>query len=174
MRRMKILGKKMKLGWNMCNDDDYIKINRCYKCSKFNHRAQECKGELTCPICAENHSLQECKASKEQYKCINCTNFNKYIHKSPINAKHSSLDNSCSCYQNMLRRFNETMVTGHGLTRSYRRRLKIIPNSTCSCVLNEEQTIKHIILSCTQLENERKILRSAIVRAGDTWPPLSN
>jgi len=42
--RMKFLGKKMKLGWNMCNVDDYIKINRCYKCSKFNHRTQDRKG----------------------------------------------------------------------------------------------------------------------------------
>jgi len=63
-------------------------------------------------------------------------------------------------------------VTGHGLTRSYLHRFKIIPNSTCPCGLNEEQTIKHIILDCTQLENERKILKSAIVRAGDTWPQL--
>ena len=44
MTRMKFLGKKMKLGWNMCNVEDYIKINRCCKCSKFNHRAQDCKG----------------------------------------------------------------------------------------------------------------------------------
>jgi len=63
--RMKFLEEKMKLGWNMCNVDDYIKINRCYKCSKFNHRAQDCKGELACPICAENHSLREYKASNE-------------------------------------------------------------------------------------------------------------
>jgi hypothetical protein len=78
---MKFLEKKMKLGWNMCDVDDYTKINRCYKFSKFNYRAQDLKGELTCPICAENHSLQECRASKEQYKCINCTNFNKYNQK---------------------------------------------------------------------------------------------
>jgi len=26
--RLKFLGKKMKLGWNMCNVDDNIKINR--------------------------------------------------------------------------------------------------------------------------------------------------
>jgi uncharacterized protein YyaL (SSP411 family) len=63
-KRMKFLGKKMKLGWNMCNVGDYIRINRCYKCSKLNHRAQDCKGAITCPICAENHSLRECKASK--------------------------------------------------------------------------------------------------------------
>jgi hypothetical protein len=63
------------------------------------------------------------------------------------------------------------MVTGHGLTRSYLHRFKIIPNSTCPCRLQEEETIKHIIWNCTQLENERRILRNAIVRTGDTWPP---
>ena len=35
------------------------------------------------------------------------------------------------------------MVTGHGLTRSYLHRFKIIPNSTCACGLKEEQTINH-------------------------------
>ena len=102
--RKKFLGKKMKLGWNMCSVDDYIRINRCYNCSKFNHRTQACKGELTCPVCAGNHSLRECTATKEQYKCINCINFNKYNQRSPVNAKHSSLDNSCSCYLRRLLR----------------------------------------------------------------------
>ena len=66
------------------------------------------------------------------------------------------------------------MVTGHGLTRSYLHRFKIIPNPTCPCRLKEEQTISHIILNCTQLEKERRILRKAIVRTGDTWPPCFN
>ena len=61
------------------------------------------------------------------------------------------------------------MVTGHGLTRSYLHRFKVIPNSTCPCGL-KEQTINRIILNCTQLENERRILRNATVRTGDTWP----
>jgi hypothetical protein len=55
------------------------------------------------------------------------------------------------------------MVTGHGLTRSYLHRFRIIPNSICPCRLNEEQTINHLILNCTHLENERRILRNAIV-----------
>ena len=49
------------------------------------------------------------------------------------------------------------IATGHGLTRSYLHRFKIIPNSTRPCGL-KEQTINHIILNCTQLENERRIL----------------
>ena len=64
------------------------------------------------------------------------------------------------------------MVTDHGLTRSYFHRFKIISNPTYPCRLKEEQTINHIILNCTQLENKRRILRNATVRTGDTWPPL--
>jgi len=63
------------------------------------------------------------------------------------------------------------MVTGHGLTRSYLHRFKFIPNSTCSCRIKEEQTVNHIILKCTKLENERRFQRNAIVRTGETWPP---
>jgi len=63
------------------------------------------------------------------------------------------------------------MVTVHSVTRSYLHRFKIIPNSMCPCGLKEEQTINHTILNCTQLENERRILRNVIGRTGDTWPP---
>jgi hypothetical protein len=54
------------------------------------------------------------------------------------------------------------IVTGHGLNSSYLHRFKIIPNSTCPCRLQEEQTINHIIFKCTQLENDRRILQNAI------------
>jgi hypothetical protein len=62
------------------------------------------------------------------------------------------------------------MVTDHSLNRSYLQRFKSIPTSTCPCTL-KEQTINHIILNCTQLENERRILQNAIVGGGNTWPP---
>jgi len=68
--RMKFLGKKMKLGWNMCNVDDYIRINRCYKCRKFNHRAQGYKGALTCPICAK---ITPCGNEKPQKRSTNAS-----------------------------------------------------------------------------------------------------
>jgi hypothetical protein len=60
------------------------------------------------------------------------------------------------------------MVTGHGVTRSYRHRFKFIPNSTWLSRIKKEQTICNIILNCTQLENDRRILRKAVVRTSDT------
>jgi ribonuclease HI len=34
--------------------------------------------DVMCPHCAQSHTMQECKASKENYRCVNCTNYNKY------------------------------------------------------------------------------------------------
>jgi hypothetical protein len=51
------------------------------------------------------------------------------------------------------------VVTGHVLTKSYLHRFKTIPTSTSPCRLKEQT----IILNCTQLENERRILQNATV-----------
>lgn len=104
-QRNMILGKKIKLGWNMCNWEDYIMITRCYKCSKFNHRAQDCKGIQTCPNCAGNHTLKECQEQKENYKCINCANYKKYSKDNSNDENHSALDKNCPCYQAAIKRY---------------------------------------------------------------------
>ena len=46
-KRQKILSTKLKIGWPICNTRDYIVVNRCYKCSRFNHKASDCRGEET-------------------------------------------------------------------------------------------------------------------------------
>ena len=76
--RKRLRDRKIKIGWHVCNSTDYLNVTRCYKCSKYNHRATECFGEVTCPHCAQTHKMHEGKASKENYCCINCTNYNKY------------------------------------------------------------------------------------------------
>ena len=42
----KLIDRKVKIGWNICMNEHYIKVNRCFKCNKFNHRATDCKGQL--------------------------------------------------------------------------------------------------------------------------------
>ena len=63
--RKDTLSIKIKIGWHMCNWDDYVNIRRCFKCCKYNHRAQECKGILTCPKCSGNHALKDCTAKRK-------------------------------------------------------------------------------------------------------------
>ena len=100
--RRQVIHKKLKLGWIMCNLGDYLVANRWYKCSKFNHRFRECRGIETCPLCAGNHSLKECAATQEQYKCINCHTFNTQNKNNKITDNHSALDRNCPSLQAVL------------------------------------------------------------------------
>jgi len=105
--RRQIIHKKVKLGWITCNLGDYLVANRCYKCSKFNHQARECRGTVTCPLCAENHSLKECTATPENYKCINCHTFNTHNKHKNISDNHSSLDKNCPSLHAILEKYKQ-------------------------------------------------------------------
>jgi len=107
--RKRLMDRKIKIGWHVCNSTDYLNVTRCYKCSKYNHRATECFGEITCPHCAQTHKMHECKASKENYRCVNCTNYNKYNTPAQVSVNHSSLDKNCSCYKAALRKYRENI-----------------------------------------------------------------
>ena len=100
--RRAILNKKIRIGWQICRTDDYIVATRCYKCSKFNHRTQDCRGEVTCPLCAGTHTLKECKGDSTKFKCINCENYNKHNPTSKISVAHSTLDRNCPSLQAVL------------------------------------------------------------------------
>ena len=45
--RKLLLQKKVKLGWLICKIEDYVVANRCFKCSRFNDRFRNCRGEKT-------------------------------------------------------------------------------------------------------------------------------
>jgi hypothetical protein len=59
------------------------------------------------------------------------------------------------------------MLTGHGKTRAYLQRFKIIENATCACEQGD-QTIVHLLYHCTLLETQRQNTKNAI-KAGH-WP----
>jgi len=79
--RKTLIRNKIKLGWHVCRTDDYVTATRCFKCSKFNHRLTECRGEVTCPLCAGPHTIKECKSDTKAYKCINCETFKRQCDK---------------------------------------------------------------------------------------------
>jgi len=70
--RRKLQQKKLKIGRQICNVADYLVAMRCFKCSRFNHRHKDCRGEEACPLYAAGHKLRGGSAFTEQYKCINC------------------------------------------------------------------------------------------------------
>jgi hypothetical protein len=86
-----------------------LSITRCYKCSKYNHRAQEYFWDVECPHCTQSHTMHKCKASKENHRCVNCINYSKYNKTMQINVNRSSPDKSCSCYIAVLKKYIERM-----------------------------------------------------------------
>ena len=49
--RKKLLNEKLKLGWLICDVNDYLVAKRCFKCSRFNHRHEDCKGRRKHALC---------------------------------------------------------------------------------------------------------------------------
>ena len=60
------------------------------------------------------------------------------------------------------------MVTGHGRTRAYLHRFRLIDNATCPCN-KEDQTVDHLIHQCTLLYTNRELVRENIQQYGN-WP----
>ena len=90
-----LLNKKVWLGWQVCRTDDYLTATGCFKFSKFNHRIQDCRGEITCPLCAGPHILKECKGDPTTFKCTNCEKYNRHNPTKKISVIHSGLDRKC-------------------------------------------------------------------------------
>ena len=60
------------------------------------------------------------------------------------------------------------IVSGHGETRDYLHRFKIIEEPTCSCGKGD-QTTDHIIYACERLTEERDSLKKTAIRT-KKWP----
>jgi hypothetical protein len=60
------------------------------------------------------------------------------------------------------------MVTGHGRTRAYLHRFRLIDNAMCPCN-KEGQTVDHLIHQCTLLHTNRELLTENVQQSGN-WP----
>ena len=113
-----LLQKKVKLGWLIWKIEDYVVANRGFKCSRFNHRFRDCRGEETCPLCAGSHKLKECTATSMEYKCINCLTYNKHNQnkKSVTTTPHST--RIALVYKKSWRSTDKTRITEMGNNRN--------------------------------------------------------
>ena len=57
-----------------------------------------------------------------------------------------------------------TMVTGHGKTRAYLHRFKILEHANCPCG-NGDQTIEHLLNRCSILHTQREIFKRNVLKS---------
>ena len=61
----------------------------CYKCQRFGHRADSCKGKTRCLLCGQEHKNKDCNYKcEEDFKCANC------------GGQHKANSNKCTHYSN--------------------------------------------------------------------------
>jgi len=60
------------------------------------------------------------------------------------------------------------MMRGHGKTRAYLHRFKLLENATCACKQGD-QTIDHLLYQCTLLDTQRGTLKKNVVSTRH-WP----
>jgi ribonuclease HI len=63
---------------------------------------------------------------------------------------------------------NAAMLTGHGKTRAYLHRFKLLEQATCVCKQGD-QTTDHLLYHRTLLQTQRDILKQNILKCGN-WP----
>lgn len=74
----------------------YIRASRCHRCQSFYHKAQQCKNELFCAYCSEDHESVDCPRTK--CECINCKDANKNENLN-CDIQHPAYDIACPFYQ---------------------------------------------------------------------------
>ena len=65
-----------------------------------------------------------------------------------------------------------TMLTGHGNTKAYLYRFKLITSPSCPCGKND-QTTYHLLYKCDLLKAQRQSLKLAIAKS-EVWPTSKN
>lgn len=102
----------IKVMWNLCRAMDYVSIFRCFHCNSLTRHNEECKNRLACPVCADEHRIQDCPRIKEQ--CNNCLNYNKNCKSDKKHdTNHSSLSRNCPVYLMIVNRVKQNIDYGN-------------------------------------------------------------
>lgn len=85
--------------YETCPVYENVYVSRCFKCSGFNHIADNCKNETNCPKCAGSHTKDNCDSSEN--KCVNCISSNNKF-KTNYATDHTVFNIKCEAFNKQL------------------------------------------------------------------------
>lgn len=95
---------KLFIGYSRCKVNDHFHVIRCHKCSAFGHIAADCRSQLHCPQCSEQHELKDCRNTKTE--CINCKTYNSRMatrnNFRPYDIDHPATSSDCPAFKKTL------------------------------------------------------------------------
>ena len=94
-----IENRKINIGWEKCRVFEYYNISRCYNCCGYHHIAKNCKNNIKCAKCGEDHDTRGC--TSETLKCVNCVRYNEKFNLN-LDFNHDSRDANCAVYKKLL------------------------------------------------------------------------
>lgn len=89
--------KTLSIGFLCCRVHEYVRLFRCFKCGGFNHKADECKSDISCLNCGSSeHTKKDCE---NDVRCANCILAKKNLGLD-LDVEHSIFDvNRCPILQ---------------------------------------------------------------------------
>lgn len=95
-----VMRRGVKLGWKICDVDDFSPVTTCYKCQGHGHVSKHCKSTSdVCFFCGDDHKIQDCqkKTDAAKKKCVNCTRHNDKSNdgQKKLDVGHTSIDAKC-------------------------------------------------------------------------------
>jgi hypothetical protein len=97
------------VGLTSCSVFDAVSVPRCFNCNGFNHMSRQCNLKVCCPICAGDHGIKACVASRNnEKKCINCINLRNKPEN--IDVSHAAWEyDRCTAYKNAVDNFKRNL-----------------------------------------------------------------
>lgn len=99
---------KLYIGWSSCKISNDYSIIRCFKCCKYGHIEKECKGDICCPLCGDQHQKDKCVS--ETRKCINCLTANENYNLK-LNINHCVWSKECETLTRMIERQRNKFIS---------------------------------------------------------------
>ena len=103
---------KLTIGLDNCVVYESISVPRCFNCNSFQHTSKFCKnGSVSCPLCAGEHGVKECRARNNEYKCSNCFML-KNKQNISIDINHAAWEyNKCHAYKQLSKKLKSEFLS---------------------------------------------------------------